>query len=79
MMPAGWRHVSQLTDLMELDAWWSPEVTEADWSKLSGMLRLRSVVICFDSADFSLQHLSWALAALPPSVIACASAADPLM
>ncbi len=68
MTPAVWRHVSQLTDLTELNTWWSPELAEADWSKLSGMHQLQTLNISFRDGNLSLQHLNWALAALPPSV-----------
>jgi hypothetical protein len=68
LTPPVWQFVSQLTDLTELVAWWSLDLTDADWRKLSGMRQLRDLSIAFRDGQTEPPPLDFIFSALPPTL-----------
>ncbi len=68
MTPAVWRHVSQLTNQTELNAYWSSQLMIADWNKLSGFRQLQRLVISLHDTSLQPPPRQAILTALPPSV-----------
>ncbi len=66
--PAVWRYVVQLTDLTDLDAWWSPELTHASWCQLSGFHQLETFALRFREPHPGPELFDTLLPLLPPAI-----------